>query len=273
MIKWVHLFNGADLCWCMVCSAAPLLFVIPAVRRLLIAERAESAAFTAVLPLFVGVHALAWACWGYTLSFGPSLGTEADIDQSPRPMISLQEMAEIGETEQDETHLYGRGGVVGNFRYLFLNDVCPVPATGGLVFPVRRPNYTVPHTLEFLLRCSNYLIAMSILSVVWWGWIPQARLVPATLIWSALTYSPAAHAVIGDGWMDALNVLDHGMGVVLLSVSFSGLFGFRHSDGILPHEPSSTGNAGDQSLLLWLGLSVLIGGQTFQADGRAVISL
>ncbi|MCA9050880.1 MAG: hypothetical protein KDA89_19215, partial [Planctomycetaceae bacterium] len=50
-------------------------------------------------------------------------------------------------------------------------------------------------------------------------------------------------------------------------------FGFRHSDGILPHEPSSTGNAGDQSLLLWLGLSVLIGGQTFQADGRAVISL
>ncbi|HIE95447.1 MAG TPA: hypothetical protein EYQ63_00190, partial [Fuerstia sp.] len=172
MIRYQTIFDSGDLGWICLASVVSLLAYLAGVFLVFGSQlkSSPSEAFWRTLPHLAAMLTVAWGLCVYSLGFGPSLGTVPEFDPNPRPMLSLQEMMAIEDAKSDETHLYGRGGYIGNSDYFLMARVIPVPATGQPLFSARRPNYHLPHVLECCLRWSSFLIVVLPLSMMWSNW-------------------------------------------------------------------------------------------------------
>ncbi len=274
MTKWQAFFDGGDIASVSLGFLLSLTLFV-AGFLLVFGPRSEdqrTREFWKSLPLLTAGATVAWVLWVYTLSFGPSAGTIPETDPNPKPMISLQAMMAIEDAKQDESHLYGRGGFIGNSDYLMLQNVMPVTSHDGPLFSVRRPNYHVPHILECSVRWSTFLLILLPLWVSWGRENSPLRVGLLSLAWSTLVYAPVAHAVAGDGWFEQRGTIDFGLGLLLLSLACSAYPGLESVPRKAECGPS-VGRLSAGTLMLWLGLSVHVATNAFRADGRASIAL
>lgn len=274
MIRYQNIFDSGDLGWICLASVVSLMAYLAGVFLILGSQLHDSrvGGFWRMLPQLTALLTVAWGLCVYSLCFGPSLGTIPEVDPNPRPMLSLQEMMAIEDATPDETHLYGRGGYIGNPDYFLMARVIPVPATGQPLFSARRPNYHLPHVLECCLRWSSFLIVVLPLSMVWSNWYGGFRLGLLCLLWSIFVYAPVAHAVAGDGWLEKYGSVDFSIGLPLLAASCSAVL------GLSALKTRFTRSASDRHmavgiLLLWLGISLHVSVYTFHADARSIAVL
>ncbi len=274
MIRYQTIFDSGDLGWICLASVVSLLAYLAGVFLVFGSQlkSSPSEAFWRTLPHLAAMLTVAWGLCVYSLGFGPSLGTVPEFDPNPRPMLSLQEMMAIEDAKSDETHLYGRGGYIGNSDYFLMARVIPVPATGQPLFSARRPNYHLPHVLECCLRWSSFLIVVLPLSMMWSNWYGGFRLGLLCLLWSIFVYAPVAHAVAGDGWLEQYGSVDFSIGLPLLASGCSAVL------GLSALKTPSTRSTSDRHmavgiLLLWLGISLHVSAYTFHADARSIAAL
>lgn len=272
MSLWKTIFSAGDVGWLSIVAVlSVLLYVAGAVRVLLPPTSSGSPrSVWKTMPVQVASLTVAWSLWIFSLSFAPSAGTVPAVDPNPKPMPSLQRMMEIEDAKQDETHLYGRGGVVGSMSYVGMQGTMPVIGPGHPIFPARRPNYHIPLLLEFCFRWSSFLIVGLPLMLLWSRSYAGLRLTLLMTLWSTLIYAPVVHAVAGDGWLEEYGSLDFSLGLVLLASCCSALFGRPET----PEPIVSTSNESSSIgvMLMWLGMSLHVSGYAFHADGRAVIA-
>lgn len=273
MILWKSLFEAGHLGWvALVSILSVVLYIGGFVLAFFPSTSPESDRNVwRALPLNAAMLTVAWGLWIYTLSFGPSMGTMPADNQQPPPMISMQEMMVIGDAEKDETHLYGRGGLIGDMSFLAMDQMIPQIDGPRSIFATRRPNHHLPLLLEFCFRWSGFMIVVLPLTLLWSRSLSGVRLGLLTVLWSTLVFAPVAHALSGDGWLEKFGTIDFSLGLILLSSGFAALIGIRKPDesGLSVDEKSTAGGV----LLMWTGLSLHVSAYAFHADGRAVIAL
>jgi len=273
MILWKTVFSTGDVGWLTIISVVSTVLYVAGVIRILLPQISgeHERSIWNSLPIHVAGLTVAWSLWIFTLSFAPSVGTIPEVDPNPRPMLSLQKMMEVEDAKEDETHLYGRGGIVGNMSYAGMRGMLPVLGENQPMFPARRPNYHIPLLLEFCFRCSSFLIVCLPLMLLWSRSFAGLRLSLLTVLWGTLVYAPVVHAVSGDGWLEEYGSLDFSIGLVLLASCCSSLFGRPNKAEPLNFSPSSR-ESSVGILLMWLGMSLHVSGYAFHADGRSVIA-
>lgn len=274
MILWRTVFSAGDLGWIAVASILSLiLFIVGFVLAFF--PRSSSDGDRAVwqsLPLHVAMLTVAWALWIFSIAFAPSVGSVPAEDPHPQAMPSLQAMMVIEDAKEDESHLYGRGGILGSLNYVAMDGLMPVGGPDQPMFPTKRPHYHLPLLLEFCLRWSSFMIVVLPLTLLWSRRLTGLRLGLVTVLWSTLVFAPVVHAISGDGWLEKHGAIDFSLGLVLLASGCSALFGVPKHDesqacfGSARH--SATG-----VLMMWLGMSLHVSGYSFHADGRAMIAL
>ena len=241
MILWRTVFSAGDLAWVAIISVLSMVLYIAGFVRVhfpLVPTRSDRVIWKS-LPLLLAMLTVAWSLWIFSLTFAPSIGTIPDVDPNPRPMISLQEMAAIEDARKDETHLYGRGGILGNVWYLAMNKMMPVVGQDRPMFPTRRPNHNLPLLLEFFFRLSSFMIIVLPLTLLWSRSASGLRLAMLVVLWSTFVYAPVVHAIAGDGWLEELGAIDFSMGLALLASGCSALFGLPRQAESLTRSDSS----------------------------------
>lgn len=274
MTLWRSVFSSGDLAWIAVVSILSLIlfiggFVLAFFPRL---SADGDRAIWQTLPLHVAMLTVAWALWIFSIAFAPSVGTVPAEDPNPRPMLSFQEMMVSEDAREDETHLYGRGGILGNLNYLAMDGVMPAVGQEQPMFPAKRPHYHLPLLLEFCFRWSSFMIVVLPLTLLWSRRLTAIRLALVTVLWSTLVFAPVVHAVSGDGWLEEHGAIDFSLGLVLLASGCSALFGVPKQEES-EATSGSTRHSATGVLLMWLGMSLHVSGYSFHADGRAMISL
>lgn len=274
MILWRTVFSSGDLGWIAVVPIlSMILFIVGFVLAFFPRLSTEGdRAIWQSLPLHVAMLTVAWCLWIFSIAFAPSVGTVPAEDPNPRPMLSMQEMMEIEDAKEDETHLYGRGGIFGNLDYLAMGSMMPVVGPERPMFAVKRPHYHLPLLLEFFFRWCSFMIVVLPLTLLWSRRLTAMRLGFVTVLWSTLVFAPVVHAVSGDGWLQEHGAVDFSLGLVLLASGCSALF------GVPKYDESQVCSGSDRHsatgvLLMWLGMSLHVSGYSFHADGRAMIAL
>ncbi len=273
MILWKTVFSAGDVGWLLIVAVVSTVLYLAGMIRIMFPQNATEAeaALWNSMPLHVAGLTIAWSLWIFTLSYAPCYGTIPKVDPNPRPMLSLQKMMEVEDAKQDETHLYGRGGLIGNASYAGMHGLMPNVGEDQPMFSARRPNYHIPLLLEFCFRWSSFLFVCLPLMMLWSRSFAGIRLTLLTVCWATLVYAPVVHAVSGDGWLEEYGSIDFSIGLVLLASCCSALLGRPRNP-----EPLSLFSTGRYSsigiVLMWLGMSLHVSGYTFHADGRAVIA-
>ena len=279
MISWRDTFPSGSLVWLLlVAILAPLLATIG--YALLLSRSQQSMAaklksgLVSGIPVIASELLLCWGLWIYSLSFAPSWGTVPEVDPNDvRPMMSLQEMMAVEDAKEDIRNSQGRGGVVGSGKFLQFEFVFPMAGAEGPHFTVRRPNYHVPHILEFLLRWGG---AWMILFPLWFTWrqrLSAARAGVLTILWATIVYAPVAHAVWGDGWLEHMGTVDTGGGITMLAMSAAILATVRRSPTPAESDHADLLRLNLGALLLLAAWSLYFAGLMFRADARAAMSI
>jgi Amt family ammonium transporter len=164
---------------------------------------------------------------------------------------------------------FDRGnGVIGGFRYVFLQHVGFEP----------RPGTTIPHLLFFAFEASFCIITAALLA----GAVVERMRFEAFLVfiavWSVLVYPVLAHQVWGGGWLAQHGTLDFAGGVpVEMCSGFSALaaamvVGVRRDYGrqaLLPHNAVYVLlGAG----LLWFGWFGFNGGSGYSTGRPSILA-
>lgn len=273
MIKWWTEFPAGDVGWIAGTSiVSTMLFIFGFVLSHFPRDSADNRAIWSALPLHVAMLTVSWALWIFTLAFAPSVGTVPEEDPNPKPMLSLQVMMAVEDAKDDETHLYGRGGIIGDLDYLAMGGMMPVEGADRPIFPARRPHYHLPLLLEFCFRWCSFMIVVLPLTLLWSRRVGGMRLAVVTTLWSTLVFAPVVHSISGDGWLEQQGAIDFSLGLILLATGCSALFcppkKGETPEVFIPDRSAATG-----VLLMWLGMSLHVSGYAFHADGRAMISL
>ena len=282
MISWADKFPSGSLAWMLLLTLLPVAFIgvgyFLTLSALLSTPRRM--ALLRSVPVLIAAVSLAWAMWGYTLAFGPSWGSIPDIsDLPPRPMyVNFEEMRVAEDAIQDTTHLYGRGGLIGGLEFVGMQDIIPVAGTESVQFPVRRPYLHLPHPVNLCFRALSVFVAITPLWIVWGRRHSIVVVGGCSLIWVTLVFAPVAHWVWGDGYLERLGTIDFGGGLIYLAVACS-VVGWLRPERSDPSDPDTTDTPADLfrpaigALALWLGATMYFVAQTFQADGRAALTL
>jgi Amt family ammonium transporter len=119
----------------------------------------------------MGILTLEWIIFGYSLSFAPDVG-----------------------------------GIIGNFKYVFLNNVGFAPS-----------HYapTIPHSVFMIYQCMFAVITPALISGAIAERMKFSAYVLFIIFWSLLVYYPAAHWIWGGGWLGKLGVMDFAGGLVV----------------------------------------------------------
>ncbi len=274
MTLWNAVFSSGDLGWIAVVSILSLILFIVGFVLVFFPPTSTGGdpSLWKSLPLHVAMLTVAWALWIFTLSFAPSIGTVPDVDPNPQAMPSLQEMMAVEDAKKDESHLYGRGGILGNLNYLAMDGLMPVVGPDLPMFPTKRPHHHLPLLLEFCFRWCSFMIVVLPLTLLWSRRLTGLRLGLVTVLWSTLVFAPVVHAISGDGWLEEHGAIDFSLGLVLLASGCSALFGVPKYDESQACS-GSDGHSATGVLLMWLGMSLHVSGYSFHADGRAMIAL
>ncbi len=119
----------------------------------------------------MGILTLEWIILGYSLSFAPDVG-----------------------------------GIIGNLKYVFLNNVGFAPS-----------HYapTIPHSVFMIYQCMFAIITPALISGAIAERMKFSAYVLFIIFWSLLVYYPAAHWIWGGGWLGKLGVMDFAGGLVV----------------------------------------------------------
>lgn len=126
----------------------------------------------------LGLITVLWALAGYTLAFGEDIG-----------------------------------GLIGNFKYIFLQGVEGVEA----------PMATnLPHTVFVAFQCMFAVLTVALVSGSYAERIKFSAMLLFSALWLFFAYTPMAHWVWGGGWLAELGALDFAGGAVVHMASGAG---------------------------------------------------
>jgi Amt family ammonium transporter len=119
----------------------------------------------------MGVLTLEWIIIGYSLSFGGDIG-----------------------------------GIIGDFKYLFLNGVGFAPSSFAP---------TIPASVFMIYQCMFAIITPALISGAIAERVKFSAYLLFIIFWSLLVYYPAVHWIWGGGWLAKLGVADFAGGLVV----------------------------------------------------------
>ena len=191
----------------------------------------------------MGIVGLVWVLWGYTLAFGPD-----------------------------------KGGLIGNFDYLWLRGVSPIEAG-----PY---SDTIPHMLFMMFQGMFAIITPALITGAFAERMKFSSFIIFTVAWVTLVYAPMAHWVWGGGWLGAgdlngkinLGALDFAGGAVvhmnsgIAALAAAIIIGKRARHGLEPMESHNIPFVMLGAGLLWFGWFGFNAGSALAADGTAVLA-
>ncbi|MBX3452205.1 MAG: ammonium transporter [Planctomycetaceae bacterium] len=270
-VQWVNSFDSAAIGWASLCTFILLACALPgialfygALLRRPHSHGVVSAGFPALLVL-----TLAWGIAGYSLSFGPSLGTLPPNEPSATVSSNLLNELKNQETRTDLTSSMGRGGVIGNLDYLFFSQFVP---SGDQI----RAGFSVGPVFEHLPHAQVFVYQLAIMLTVSVTWIfaapyilPPARVAVFALIWLVLVYSPLVHWIWGNGWFVHQGGFDGGGSMLYLASAWTILVLFRRPTSSEPEdsvEPASTADENRSHHVVVLGAGLFLVGSLASQD-------
>ncbi len=286
MIRWHDDFNSGDIAFLFLAIVVQILLALPALGLFYQGMADRSGLLTLIpklIPL-IALMSLTWCLWAFSLAFAPGPGTVPEIDlKTPSPVLnSFQEMMEIGDAKKDETAAHGRGGFWGGENFLNFQGQSPMSGAQRPVFPSRRPFHQIPILLFMALHMMLFVAAPIPLLLLLVERIRPGAILLFAMIWGSIVYTPLAHWVWGDGWLESLGVIDSGGGLIQVGIGFSAL-AFSVAPGRKRHaHPSDELATYENSqrivivslgaLAYWVGTSVVNSALSMHADGRAVVT-
>ena len=236
-----------------------------------------------LVPL-MSVMSLTWCLWGFSLAFAPGPGTVPYSDPNvPAPALTLQEMMEQENVHKDDSVNHGRGGFFGGDDFLNFQGHTPVAGAERPSFPSRRPFYRIPHIVFLTFHMLLFVAAPIPLLLLLEHRVRSGGILLFAVIWGTLVYSPVAHWVWGDGWLESLGVIDTGGGLIQVAIGFSALAYvvtgqinlFERTAEEKPsvdHDLKRAAMVSLGTLVFWVGTSIVNSALIMRADGQAVMA-
>ena len=285
MIRWNDRFNTGDVAFILVASAVQLLIVWPGLIAFYVGVFGRKDLLE-VCRQFLAVLAamsIAWCLWANSIAFSPAPGSvpRRDFNTAAPVPDNFQTMMEIEDAKTDEPDRHGRGGIVGGSDYLNFEGHLPIAGSDRPMFPSRRPVHGIPNLLILVLHMMLFVAAPAPLLLLMIGRIRPAGVVAFAVLWGSAIYSPLAHWVWGDGWLETLGVLDCSGGLLHVGVGFSALacavvLGRQGTCGPTIDLTAADAPDADASitlfgtLLFWGGTALLQSALLLHVDGRTV---
>lgn len=274
IVQWIGEFDSPQMLWILLCSLLLLVSLLPGCFVLLTRGLRfhKTLVSSAHWFSFAIVHTMAWVLILFSLAFGPSAGTTPESGATAAPMGLEQMITEANRTE-DQRHLFGRGGVLGDLHFAGFRNLEAQGNTDKPLFASRRPHHSVSLLAFLCLQLSIYLCAvLTVVAVASTSRATPARILLFSLLWGSLVYVPAVHWVWGEGWLGIRGAIDIGGSLFILIVSGSVLGIFRccrvettdldHNspwvrwDGIIQHTSAAAFLFGYLVLMCSLGVPV-----------------
>jgi ammonium transporter, Amt family len=168
----------------------------------------------------------------------------------------------------------GNGGVIGNFDFVWLQDVGP-----NVLPPGFGPDEFLPLTIPFILFCAFQMTFAIITPALITGATADRLKFSAYAVfigaWLILVYGPLAHMVFGGGWLADMGALDFAGGAVVHMNAGAGalalvlLLGRRRGWPETPMPPHNLPLTVLGTGILWLGWAGFNAGSALAADGVA----
>lgn len=249
MLTWSAEFDPLRSLW--ICTAAILLLLtlIPGVFLMYrgIFHRSFSREQIAGWLLLLALGSIAWNVGVYSLAFGPSAGMFFEETRSDVPLDMETMLRQESQTE-DNRHLIGRGGWIGNLEFAFFRTLTPQGNPEEPLFSTRRPHITLPHVAFLFYQMMIFLTAISLLAVLLLLMYPWPLAVICSVLWGAVVYAPMAHWVWGDGWLGLHKAVDAGAGILHLTAGFSALAVLLFGGKTLPESHPESASSEDSLL-------------------------
>ncbi|NLI54880.1 MAG: ammonium transporter [Clostridiales bacterium] len=230
------MINSGDTAFVLIC-AAMVCFMTPGLAFFYGGLVRKKNMLTIMMQSFVamGVVALIWFVCGFSLAFGTDVG-----------------------------------GVIGNFRYAFLNGVGiePNAAYAG----------TIPFAAFFLFQLMFAVITPALITGAFADRMNFKSYLIFLTLWSLLVYVPCAHWIWGGGFLQQMGVADFAGGIAIhTSAGVAALvsvlvIGKRNIPSSETTKPASIKFFALGTAILWFGWFGFNGGSALAADGKAAIA-
>ena len=241
--------DSGDNAWILTSSALVLLMT-PGLAFFYSGLAGRSNALATIMHSFIiiALISVVWVLWGYTLAFGPDVGS-----------------------------------FIGGFDFFGLNGFDGAPAADAL--GVAASGLTIPHETFMAFQMMFAIITPALITGAMVGRIKFKSFLIFIVLWSTIVYSPLAHWVWGGGWLGDLSVLGidglkgssmdfAGGTVVHISSGVSALaaalvLGRRSNYGREPDLPHNIPFVVLGASILWFGWFGFNAGSSLAADGAA----
>ena len=194
----------------------------------------------------MGLMTIVWALWGYSLAFG------------------------------------GGGQWIGNFEYLFMNNVQSAMTADGPVVPTTGPPVPIPMPTHMLFQGMFFIITPALICGAFAERMKFSTMVVFMILWGTFVYCPLCHWVwdggalaYGKDWALAGGALDFAGGTVVhISSGVSALIcalviGKRLGHGHEPMPPHNLTYTAMGAAMLWVGWFGFNAGSELASDGLA----
>ena len=235
--------SAANTAW-VLAAAALVLFMTPGLAFFYAGFVRSKNVLGTIMHSFIvmGLVAVLWVIVGYSLAFGPS-----------------------------------QGGLIGNFDFLFLEDVSRDLPDDGTVSPMT----------FMIFQCMFAIITPALITGAFAERAKFSTFLVFMAAWSLLVYAPVAHWVFAtDGWLspfdsegfaaDGINALDFAGGTAIhvnagaAALAAAIMYGKRKGYGIEPMEPHNVTYVVLGAGILWFGWFGFNAGSALAANGQAV---
>jgi ammonium transporter, Amt family len=236
-------YNQGDNAWILTASALVLFMTAPGLALFYsgLVRKKNVLAVIMQCVFMMCLMTVLWAVYGYSLSFG------------------------------------GKGGIIGNLDYVFMNGVQLGPE--GQVPVVE----TIPRLTHMLFQGMFFIITPALIVGAFAERMKFSTMVVFMILWGTLVYMPLCHWVWGD---DGLLAYAKGQGKIAGALDYAGgtvvhissgisalicalLIGKRLGYGSEPMPPHNLTYTAIGAAMLWFGWFGFNAGSALAADGRA----
>lgn len=238
-------YQNADIAWMLVASALVLMMTAPGLALFYggLVRKKNILGVMMQCVFLMGLMSVIWALWGYSLAFGDSVG-----------------------------------GIIGNGKYLFMQNVLPTLEGKEVVFPHHDDGHTIPGMLFMVFQGMFFIITPALICGAFAERMKFSTMCVFMILWGTFIYCPLAHWVWGGGWFAKLDPapLDFAGGLVVhISSGVSALvcallIGKRLGYGQEPMPPHNLTYTCIGAALLWVGWFGFNAGSQLAADAGAV---
>ena len=239
--------NPGNVAWMLTSSALVLMMTAPGLALFYCGLVRKKNVLSVMMQcvFLMGLLSIIWAVYGYSLAFGDDVA----------------------------------GGVIGNHKYIALQNVTPINPADDTILPV----YGIPRLLHMVYQMMFFIITPALICGAFAERMKFSAMVVFTIAWATLVYCPLAHWVWSDtGWMNAFNANAKfgaydfaGGAVVHISSGVSALIcaivlGKRLGFGQQPMPPHNLTYTCVGAALLWVGWFGFNAGSALCASAQAV---